>query len=1046
MFHLYKSSAGSGKTFTLVKEYLKLCLVNPEQYPRILAITFTNKAAAEMKTRIIESLHRFLNYGTDEIIDLLMIESKLPAEKIKKNAEIMRDLILHSYSDFSVMTIDSFIARIVRTFARDLDMPLKFDVELDTVHITQDVIERLMADAAKGNFIGDVLTEFAISKIHSTGSWSIDKELGKIGSTTFNEKYIKEVAAISDPAFDDDFWRALICDIDDQIRIFREHINQLAFEALSIIKMHELKIDDFAYGKSGAAGALKAYSKAKAIKDFEIKVRLAKGQWYSKSASQEIKDKIDKALNAGLERLAAEIIDYINQHKMRFISHLLIQKNIYSEALISRFIQLVEEYKSENNAVPLTDFARKVGQVVINDPVPFLYWRLGNQYNHILIDEFQDTSVLQWVNLRPLVEESLSKDGFNLAVGDAKQAIYRWRAGDISIMDVQLPAFLGSRMRENVLNTNYRSRREVVEFNNAFFKLLPKVLNAGEKKLLSRLYDSGAVEQKTISSKQGYVKISSVDISEVSRKSEKQALILQKLVVDIKSILEEDNGYSFRDMAILVRKNIDAELVAQHLFEHGIDVISPDSLLLQSASVVRFIISTLRYSAFDDRIAFYNMWMFLEKDPILFETCIREKNSFTQMESHISDSFAQRRRFLLQLPVYEAVEEIIEIFGLNNKYHGFLQGLLEIVLNVSEKFSSDINDFLNWWEQNGRSDKATLAAGDQAEAITLSTIHKSKGLEFPIVFIPFSWDIIDSTGPGKSNFMWVASDKIGSKRQHFPYMADMQRSMEQSFFAEEMAREQELSQLDNINLLYVALTRAADRIYAYIEENTYESSDKSDIRNTAELIAACADKMTMQLSETASELGKPALRDLKKDMTGSETLYSMPCHGWRRKIAIKKRANEIWRLDDSDLKKRVDRGVLVHAVLAAINVIGDIESAVEKQLRLGHLAGEDKTQLIDQLHNVMKIKVNSGSVEDWFAPMWLVKNERAIGTAEGTYIPDRVIINGSHAIIIDYKTGLKTEEHRHQIRNYAHLLESMNYTPVKKYLLYLESEEVEAVQ
>ena len=1042
MFLLVKSSAGSGKTFTLVKEYLKLCLKEPALYPHILAITFTNKAAAEMKIRIIDSLQQFLTEGRNAIVDQVLEETGLDFDQAAQNAQKLQTSILHVYSDFSVMTIDSFISRIVRTFARDLDMPLKFDVELDTHRITTEVIDLLMAGAEPGQFLGDVLTEFALSKINTTGSWNLDGELAKLGEIAFNEKYIEAVSFIGQPVFDEPFWREMIHDIETIIKNFRHEINHRAREALGLINQHGLEITDFSFGKKGAAGALEKYARAGNIKDFDISKRMENGEWAAKRKGPELAARIQQVLDAGLKRLSNEILTLIGEGMPGFISHVLVQKNIYAEALIHQFLAMTETYKMEKNCVPLTDFSRKVSDVIVHEPIPFLYWRLGNQYHHILIDEFQDTSLLQWTNLLPLIEESLAKGQFSMAVGDAKQAIYRWRAGDMRIMEELLPQALGDHVSESRLNANYRSRKEIVNFNNQFFECLPHLFSFKVDDLPGKLYNSEESVQLPISDRTGFVQIRSVDMPDAGRKTDKQIRLLETMVEDLHQILQEGHGYSCQDVAVLVRNNSEAGLAARILFEAGLNVVSPDSLRLNSSEAVRFVICALRYAVYEDRISLFFLWLSGNRDVHVFDCWSREPGGLKKIERTLSETFSKRKRFLLQLPVYEAAEEVIDIFQLNRTHHGFLQGLLEVLLNYSDQYNSDISGFLDWWDTHKNTDQATLPGSGSANAVTLTTIHKAKGLEFPIVMMPFAWDIVDKAN--KDNFLWVQSHQIGSQNRPYVYMADVQQALEQSWFAEIYAQEQKLSLLDNVNLLYVALTRAADRLYLYIPPAPAEERDPE---NTADLIRVSLSHIPMQQHEDTWRLGHPGEKVIQKpeEGQGSEMIRELSSHAWRHKITVKKRARELWRLDESELTARVDRGNLIHEILAQVLIPDDIPAAIDAQVREGNVHSGDAVSLEKSIRLLLTIPVENGTVADWFRPGLKIRNESTIAAPGLNYRPDRVILEKNKAIVVDYKTGQKMASHREQILTYGRLLKEMGYDPVEMVLLYIETGEAEVV-
>jgi len=1043
MFFLYKSSAGSGKTFTLVKEYLKICLVKPYKFSRILAITFTNKAAAEMKLRIINSIHNFLQNGKDDIVDLVISETDLDRETAVTNAAVLRSRLLHSYNDFSVMTIDSFIGNIVRTFAHDLDMPLKFDVELDQDRIITNVIDNLIDKASQGNYVGDILTKFLLMKIQATGSWVVDTELQKIGKVTFNEQWANQVTAVSSPDFDEDFWKSFIASISDNMKKFQMHINNLALQALEIIKAHDLSIDDFPYKMNGAAGALLKYSKAANPDDFEITTRFGGQIWMAKSTPAAVKDKIEAALSAGLEKISHEIIDFSEAGLTRYRSHRIVYRNIFSVALINQFIKLTEEYNKETNSVPLADFSRKVTKVVREETVPFLYWRLGNKYYHILVDEFQDTSGMQWTNFLPLISESLANGNFNMAVGDGKQSIYRWRAGDVTIMEQQLPRDLGYNLVSETLQNNFRSRLDIVKFNNDLFSHVKNHLTLTDNDIINRLYAGENVTQNPVNDQRGYVKISLVDTAEAGLKSEIRNCILEALYADIQNIIDSGSGYNYEDIAILVRAKRHAVIIAQFLFERGIEVISPASLLLKNSEAVRFVINAMRYTVRNDKISLFSMWQFLGRDPAEFMRLTELQPDFRKIEELLSSAYMAAKPALLQRPVYEFAEEIIRLFSLNTKYHGFLQGLLELILNNSEKYNSDINSFLEWWEENSDSDKAALSSGQQTNAVKITTIHKSKGLEFPIVFMPFDWELIEKSGGSKGNVLWVKNREIGNVDGRLPLLVDMQKGLEKSLFLKEYQQETALSLLDNINLLYVALTRAADRLYLYLPEQAIEKQNK--LENINSLIQKLLPELNLQAGDGCLTAGEPSQKDEKQSESGGKVLRQLPSTSWRKKITVKKRAAELWRLESGELKSKIDRGVLIHEILAGIEVESDVKPAVEEQFRLGHISSSEKLELTTVISGIMDIPLADGMVGDWFQSGLKIMNERTIAAAKGEFRPDRVIIRQKEAVVIDYKTGRYDLEHEDQIKRYGEILAEMGYAPVSRYLLYLQTNEVKEI-
>jgi len=1036
MLTVYKSSAGSGKTYTLVKEYLRICLSSPSKFSKILAITFTNKASAEMKERIITCIHQFINEGTNELIDELIEENNLNEKKVRNNCEILGDLILHSYSHFSVMTIDSFISRVVKTFAYDLDMPLTYEVELDTDYMFNQIIENLLVTAEENNFVGTVLTQFALSKIYSSGSWHLDNELKKIGKVTFNEKYIEPVLVIARAQYNDNFWIELIQELEKDVSIFRKKINSLAAKAIEIINENGLTVDDFAYKKSGPAGALEKYQYASKPEEFTITKRLENGEWVTKKCKRENPkkyQKIQNALTQGVSSYAHEIVNYIKNNRVDFISNYLIVKNIYSEALIKKFLDLKTEFKQDKSKIPLLDFGLKVAEVIKRESVPFLYWRMGDTFSNIMIDEFQDTSFLQWTNLVPLLEESLSTGNFNMVVGDGKQAIYRWRAGDVRIMEQELREHFDQHIVTKILENNFRSTREIIEFNNTFFSKVKENLEIDQDELLEKIYSEDFILQNPVKSGTGYIKIVELELED-HHKEKKDENTLQNLTREINSICKENQGYTYGDIAVLVRKNKECDAVAQYLSENGIPVMSPDSLILSTSSEVRFVISVLEYIARDDLIALFNMWLFCGNPAAEFKDMQRIGIDVPTVEHKISSEFTEKKLILYHLPVYEAVEEIIRIFQLNTENPGYVQGLLEVVFDYSEKFKSDIHGFLEWWDEYSDSDKTTLPAAEYKNAVRISTIHKAKGLEFPVVLVPFSWNLFESSSGLKQHIIWVWSDTLRGKKKNFPFMVDVQKDMEDSYFKQDYEEERKMSLLDNINLLYVAFTRAQDRLYVY-----YESGNNSAIKTTSDLIEKNVKQMNLSKASNFWTIGEPTQKEKPEEKFTPHLLKSFNTQSWRHKIAIRKRSHDLWKLEDEERTRKVDWGVMVHSLLSEIRIYEDIDKAIENKYREGHLSSTEKSKIKEDIMRILKLEYSDGKVEDWFQSGLHIMNEKTIVTDEREYRPDKVIMDNNRIILIDYKTGKQDPDHILQLEKYGTLLEKMGYEHIKKYILYLNT-------
>ena len=507
-FTIYKSSAGSGKTFTLVKEYLALALNDaakpPQSYKHILAVTFTNKAAAEMKERIIKALKELaeddystISSGTRTMLAALKEHKKLNAVKkvddvtIRMRSKNILTAILHNYSDFAIGTIDSFVQKVVRTFAFDLKIPMSFDIEMDDDKLLTQAIDLLLAQIGNDEKLTKALIEFTESKTDEEKSWHIENDLKLFAKNLLTEEGSVYIDKLKNLTIDDFF--GIKDSLTIELKKFEIFINSCGNEGLEIIKRGGVEHEKFAGGANGI-GKYFTYL-------FEIRIdkltptatvqkNIDSENWYSGKASKDDKASID-AIAGALKNIFTKATEYVEKYKSEYIVFSLINKNIYSLAVLNEIEKLLNEYKAENNILHISEFNKMIAKIVMNEPIPFIYERLGEKYNNYLIDEFQDTSVLQFQNLLPLIDNSLATGHFTMLVGDGKQAIYRWRGGEVEQF-AMLPEIFKHNNNElvlerqkalirnhnpEVLKNNFRSKREVIEFNNSLFRFLGNTLN-----------------------------------------------------------------------------------------------------------------------------------------------------------------------------------------------------------------------------------------------------------------------------------------------------------------------------------------------------------------------------------------------------------------------------------------------------------------------------------------------------------------------------------------------------------------------------------------
>ncbi|HRG39210.1 MAG TPA: UvrD-helicase domain-containing protein, partial [Bacteroidia bacterium] len=832
-FTVYKSSAGSGKTFTLVKEYLALALTDtqypPQAYKHILAITFTNKAAAEMKERISKALkelaeedYTVISSGTKTLLNALKEHVKLnTAQKlddaiIRRRAQHILTAILHNYSDFAIGTIDSFVHKVVRTFAFDLKIPMSFEIEMDDDRLLTQAIDLLIAQIGNDEQLTKALIEFTERKTDDEKNWHIEYDLKLFAKHLLKEEggfYIDKLRHLKV----DDFFK-IKDTLFEELKKFETSIIQPAKNAIDLIQKNGLSAKDFYYGDTGIAGYFEKIAKGRLdalAPNSYVKATAGEDKWYGGKIATSEKQAIDGIKN--------QLLDYFMQIQQLkdegysdYIVLKLINKNIYSLAVLNEIEKLLIQYKTQNNVLHISEFNKMIAKIVLNEPIPFIYERLGERYSNYLIDEFQDTSVLQFQNLLPLIDNSLASGHFTMLVGDGKQAIYRWRGGEVeqfamlpnifahndNPLVLERESALIRNYDPRILDKNYRSKREVIEFNNAVFKFLSNQLNEKYKKIYDN-QEQGFNSENT----GGFVQIEFVK----AEREERREQYMQRTFETILH-LQKDN-YQLKDIVILVRKNTDGSDIANFLTDKKIPVISSDSLLLSNSTQINFIFSVLKYLANNtDSITHAEIIEYLVAKNYISNATLDElllQKETTGLSAIFENAgIVFNANYLSKLALYELCEELIRVFKLNKTPNAYLQFFLDEVLNYSTKKNNNLSEFIEYWDE--KRNKASLIVPQGMNAVSIMTIHRSKGLEFPAVILPFLDAKVDT---GKKD-LWI--DLNNEKIPELPSaIVPTNKELMETPYADLYEEEKGKSLLDSLNVLYVALTRAEERIYVF---------------------------------------------------------------------------------------------------------------------------------------------------------------------------------------------------------------------------------------
>ncbi|MFN8286118.1 MAG: UvrD-helicase domain-containing protein [Chitinophagales bacterium] len=837
MLRIYKASAGSGKTYTLVKEFLRIALKRPDSFKHILAITFTNKAANEMKERIVSMLGNIKsrNEKAKELIEELGAETGLSEAEVVENADGLLKAILHNYGDLNVSTIDSFVHRIVRSFAHDLHLSMNFSIEMDRDKLLNDVVELLMDRLHdEDDQVTNAVVEFAESNIEEGKSWNVEHQLIALAKELFNEDAIPHLEELSH--FDLNEIKKVRSSLHAFVKAFEGKLCEEGKKAYDLILAQGLNAKSFFHSERGIFGFFRKYAEGVFPTDMlgnsYVLKTINEGKWGGGKISSDELSRID-SITPQLVQHYQNIVTYCERQSADYHLAQLLLNRFYAFILLADIQKLLEEYKKENNILHISEFQQKIHAIVREQDAPIIYERIGEWFNNILIDEHQDTSVLQWQNLVPLIENSQFKTEESLVVGDGKQAIYRFRNGKVEQFAV-LPKIYGSESDERLkereiainnygtesltLKYNFRSRKHIVEFNNSLYNVLgelnelaDKSIYEGQQQLQGRKEDGGLVSLSFLP-----------DVGTPDLLDEERCKRVEELITDARN-----RGYGLNDIAILTRNNKNGSLLASWLIGKGVPVISSESLLIDRSPKVKLLLAVLNY--FDQRenhiaraeIVYY-VNLLSGKTPLRFEQFdfkAAEEQFELQLSQLIDKDF--RSYNFLSYHLNELIYELMHFFGLSDA-DPFLQYFMDEVMAFSANNRSNIREFLGWWEEVKYN--KSIIYPETLDAVRLMTIHKSKGLQFPVVIMA------DADWPKRnsSKNFWVRFDKPWLPGLHLGILS-VTKDVEETEFAYLYEQETASSFLDMLNLVYVATTRAEDMLYILSTEMKNEPKENNSV-------------------------------------------------------------------------------------------------------------------------------------------------------------------------------------------------------------------------
>jgi ATP-dependent helicase/nuclease subunit A len=1100
---IYKASAGSGKTYLLTSQYLKLLFHSTNNFRHILAVTFTNKATAEMKERILSVLRDIAEGKSDSSYVSLLMDYLQENDfgKLQQQARAIYKSILHDYSRFSVSTIDSFVQRIIRSFAFEMGMDAGFRLQLKADQVKEALADKLFKLLDTDHDLQRWVADLALQRLEEGKSWNFRDEMIALSGEIFREEFQEfEQAMRAIPDVHAAF-KSLQQKVYTIVRSFEKQWREMGQEALELLQSQGLGADDFYYKKSGfinyffkaATGIIEEPgARVQAVLDDPATME---GKKFNATV-----DVIRMSLHRMLQRLA----DFYTGNIGEYQTAKAIARNLGFLRLMKVFSEQLAIYRAENNMLLISDTHLLLRELTKETDASFIYEKTGNRYKHFLIDEFQDTSGFQWNNFRPLVNNTLGEGNYNLLVGDIKQAIYRWRSGDWELLHRKASEHLAPhQINLSSLQDNHRSARPIIEFNNFLYKMAPYMLQeafnataskaypqvrealreAGYFDIIRMAYNESHQQLAPTSSLGGFVHIEFLEGTESADgdalKFKEQVLpLIHQTIVDL---LQQ--GFQPNDIAILTRENKEATLVVNHLMgemqTHGSTtyaLISADALLIRNNAAIRIIIAALQWMlGKDGKISLVELRQ-------AYASYRGDENYSTQIflsrpeeEQMLPDAFVHAIEALRHMSLADAVNELIRIFELHkkNEHAAYLLAFQDLLQQWIRYGNEGLLSFLDYWEEEGRD--TSLPENSKANAVNVLTIHKSKGLAFNILIIPFlTWNITSS-----KTQLWVHTE--GTKFDDVPVVAvpcseDLSKGdfafrryqnpgsneyKDEGYFPEKL-----LTLMDNLNLLYVATTRARRRIIGWAPKPAKEaeldkiaSIDKllfaiatMDIPSVVFEGMSDADKEIYQhvqfeynADDAVWHYGKDELKQEQKEVEPVLLMPPLTQADWRTNLEMRFKPLQTEQQENEQLPRTI--GTLLHEALALLQHPSYIDKTIRYMAQKGLMTESQQSHATQTLERIIQQPV----MQLWKEDKMMVLKEKDILTKERLLRrPDLVLYNNEQTIVIDFKfaepTDANTQTYCNQINEYVQLLRQMSFSQVRGKLMFVTDDDIKIIE
>lgn len=1064
---VYKASAGSGKTFTLATEYIKLLIRNPQCYRNILAVTFTNKATEEMKRRILSQLYGIWMNLDDSRKYMSVICNDLDAspEFVSRQAGMALRLLMHNYSYFRVGTIDSFFQTVLRNLARELDLTANLRIELNDSQVEEQAVNDLIEELGVNDEILQWIMSYIKEKISDDKSWNVIGQIKAFGRTIFQDFYKKESRSLDDKVSEKDFFARYIKCLRQEKDSAEERMKKYGESFFNVLEREGLTIDDLSYGKTGVASFFIKLSNGifdEGIIGKRVIDCLGNAdKWYSKKSPK--RELLSCIVDNGLMSILRQAVDDRPKQWCRFKSAELTLRHLYQLRLLSSIEQKVRELNEGANRFLLSDTQHLLNSLINGSDSPFIFEKIGTQLEHVMIDEFQDTSSVQWQNFKVLLLECMShEETHNLIVGDVKQSIYRWRSGDWRLLNDISAQFNtpDKQLDIRTLATNYRSQTNIIRFNNTFFRNAAEL----EYEALAEENETSAMQLKSAykdveqtipdgRKEKGLVNVTLLPSEEYQERT------LEELVTTVRRL--SDYGITPDRIAILVRTNNYIPIIAKHFMEYMPEtrIVSDEAFRLDASVSVGIIVMALRLLAHqDDKLAKANLVTAYQRHIMKCDLTesghLLDESTFDNL---LPEDYINNMERLRSLPLYDLAERLYAIFNLQeiSDQSAYLCAFYDHLNAFTQDSIPDIDAFLEEWESHIC--RKTIQS-DEINGIRLISIHKSKGLEFDNVIIPFcDWQLEKTSG----NVLWCKPNAEPYDELPVVPIDYSRKGMMGTIYEKDYLDEHLQNTVDNLNLLYVAFTRAGHNLFV-IGKRDSKNSRSQLIQECLPLVAEELDGVTFDNNEDKEqpisfEYGELSVGERENGKDESSNVFLQPVDVQKVNIMTFKEKTEFKQSnqsrdfingnDDDKQSEYIKTGCILHSIFAKIQTAEDIDNAIGQMICDGVINEAASANI----RTMISKRLADERVADWFSGRWDLYNECTILSVDKDTgevkerRPDRVMTDGKRMIVVDFKFGVPRDEYYSQVREYMNLLTVMGHRNVEGYLWFVYNNKIEKV-